>query len=146
MDLDTRVRVAIYERFVEGGAPPTAADVAAELDASEADVEASFRRLEEQRVVVLAPGTANIWMANPLSAVPTDFRVRTPRGEFFGNCIWDGLGVVAMLGGDGTVATHCADCREPMTLEVQAGELVDAAGVAHFAVPAARWWENIGFT
>ena len=92
------------------------------------------------------PGTTQVWMAAPLSAVPTAFRVETPRGEFWGNCIWDGLGVVSMLGGDGTVETHCPDCEEPMTLRVEHRDLVEGEGIAHFAVPAARWWDNIGFT
>jgi Alkylmercury lyase len=110
------------------------------------DIEAAFRRLAEGRVIVLMPGTTEIWMAHPLSAVPTSFRVKTARGEFWGNCIWDGLGVIAMLGGAGTVETRCPDCEEPMELRVEGGTLVDGAGVAHFAVPAARWWDNIGFT
>ena len=85
-------------------------------------------------------------MAPPFSAVPTAFRVETPRGAYWGNCIWDGLGIVGMLGGEGTVQTRCADCDEPMALRVEAGELVDGDGLAHFAVPAARWWDDIGFT
>ncbi len=146
MELDARVRLAIYERFVECCAPPSASEVAAALGVAQGAVEEAFRRLETDRVIVLAPGTLNVWMANPLSAVPTDFRVRVARGVYWGNCIWDGLGVVAMLGGDGVVTTHCADCREPMELRVERGELLDAGGLAHFAVPARRWWENIGFT
>jgi hypothetical protein len=146
MDLDTRVRVTIYDWFVGDGRPPSVAECADALRVATEEVEAAYRRLEAARVIVLAPGTLNVWMANPLSAVPTDFRVRTERGEFWGNCIWDGLGVVAMLGGDGTVETHCADCREPMTLRVESGQLREGEGVAHFAVPAARWWENVGFT
>jgi DNA-binding transcriptional MocR family regulator len=145
-ELDNRVRAEIYGRFVEAGAPPAAAQVAASLKVAASEVEAAYRRLEAAHVIVLAPGTLSVWMAAPLSAVPTDFRVRTARGDFWGNCIWDGLGVVAMLGDDGTVETHCADCREPMTLRVGGGRLLETHGVAHFAVPAARWWENIGFT
>jgi DNA-binding transcriptional MocR family regulator len=146
MDVDNHVRLAIYERFVEDGEAPSARDVAEALSVSAEEAEAAFRRLAESRVIVLVPGTLEIWMANPLSAVPTSFRVETPRGSFWGNCIWDGLGVVSMLGGEGIVETRCADCEEPMELRVANGELVDGDGVAHFAVPAARWWENIGFT
>ena len=127
----------IYERFVEDGQPPSPWDAAA----GEA-----FRTLAAERAIVLKPETNEIWMAAPLSAVPTDFRVKTPRGEFWGNCVWDGLGVIAMLGDDGTVETHCADCREPMALRVENGRLVEGDGVAHFAVPAARWWDDIGYT
>jgi hypothetical protein len=134
---DDDVRLAIYERFVEDGQPPSPTD-AATADA--------YRRLADAHTIVLQPETDEIWMAAPLSAVPTDFRVKTPRGEFWGNCVWDGLGVIAMLGVDGTVETHCADCDEAMELRVEGGELAEGDGVAHFAVPAARWWDDIGFT
>jgi Alkylmercury lyase len=110
------------------------------------DVGAAFRRLAEGRVIVLMPGTTEIWMAHPLSAVPTSFRVKTPRGSFWGNCIWDGLGTIAMLGGEGTVETRCPDCEAPLELRVEDDALVEGDGIAHFAVPAARWWDNIGFT
>jgi Alkylmercury lyase len=144
--LDDRVRLEIYERFVETGSPPTVAETAAALHEGEHEVVAAFRRLEQARVIVLAPGTTNVWMANPLSAAPTPFRVETKRGSYWGNCAWDGLGVIAMLGGDGRLETPCPDCGKPISLRVRDGELEPADGIAHFAVPAARWWDNIAFT
>jgi hypothetical protein len=146
MDLDTDIRLTLYERFVDEGEPPTAAEVAEALAIPVEEAEDGFRRLEAAHVIVLAPGTLNVWMANPLSAVPTAFRVRTERGDFWGNCIWDGLGVVSMLGRSGTLETSCPDCLEPLRFEIDDGQLVEAGGIAHFVVPAARWWENIGFT
>jgi Alkylmercury lyase len=143
---DDAVRVALYERFVDEGEAPSAGDVAESLAVPIEEAEAAFRRLAENRVIVLMAGTSEIWMAPPLSAVPTSFRVETPRGAFWGNCVWDALGTVAMLGGEGTVETRCPDCEEPIDLRVERGELAAGDGVAHFAVPAARWWENIGFT
>jgi alkylmercury lyase-like protein len=145
-NLDNRVRLTIYERFVEEEKPPGVADVAEALEAPVDQVEAAFRRLADARVIVLVPGTVEIWMAAPFSAVPTAFRVETQGRSYWGNCIWDGLGVVAMLGGDGTVETRCGDCEEPMALRVQSSQLADRDGVAHFAVPPAQWWDNIGFT
>ena len=144
--LDDRVRLEIYRRFVDEGRPPAVGEAAAALREAEGEVEAAYRSLERARVIVLAPGTTNIWMANPLSAIPTPFRVETERGSYWGNCVWDGLGVIAMLGGDGMLATSCPDCGEPMSLRVRSRELAPADGVAHFAVPAARWWENIAYT
>ncbi len=146
MELDDRVRIAIYERFVAEGEPPSPASVAELLSIPKEEAQGAFHRLAEAHVIVLTPGTSEVWMANPLSAVPTSFRVETPRGSFWGNCVWDGLGAVSMLGGDGTVTTHCADCEEPMALRVEGGRLVDTDGLAHFAVPARRWWDDIGFT
>ena len=72
--------------------------------------EASFRRLEANHMLVFFPGTSKVWMANPLSAVPTRFWVETPRGGYWGSCVWDAFGVVTMLGGHGTVSTSCPDC------------------------------------
>jgi hypothetical protein len=144
-DLDTRVRLHLYESFVADGRPPTVAETAAALEVREPDAAAAYRRLEENRVIVLAPGTLNVWMVNPLSATPTPFRVETPRGSYWANCIWDALGIPAMLGTDGTVATSCPDCGEAMELRVdEDGPAGDA--IVHFAVPARRWWDNIAFT
>jgi hypothetical protein len=146
-DVDNRVRLHIYERFVADGRPPTVAETAAPLGISPDDAEDAYRRLEEARVIVLAPGTTNVWMANPLSAVPTRFRVVTDDGRsWWGNCVWDGLGVLAMVGADGMVDTSCPDCGAKIELRVEDGELQRVDAVIHFAVPAARWWENIGFT
>ena len=33
-----------------------------------------------------------------------------------------------------------------MSLNVLAGDLLETDGVVHFAVPAARWWDDVGFT
>ena len=145
-DLDRDVRLHLYGEFVASGRPPTAAETASALGRTEEKIEDAYRRLEQAHVIVLAPGTLNVWMANPLSAVPTPFRVETARGSFWGNCVWDALGVVGMLGREGRVSTSCPDCGEAMTFAVENGELRTSDGVAHFAVPAARWWENIGFT
>ena len=143
---DRDVRLFAYRHFLEQGVPPTVAQTAAALGSSPEEAEAAFRRLEAARVLVLAPGTLNIWMANPLSAFPTPFRVATARGSWWGTCIWDALGIPAMLGEDATVSTSCADCSEPLELRVAGGALEAAEGVAHFAVPARRWWDNIGYT
>ncbi len=144
--IDDAVRLAIFRRTAETGEVPSANDIAAALGEERSAVEASLRRLADGRVIVLAPGTTSIWMAAPFSAVPTPFRVRARGRRYWGNCVWDGLGVAAILRADATVETQCGDCGEPMTLEVQGGALTRGEGVVHFAVPAARWWENVGFT
>jgi hypothetical protein len=144
---DTRVRLHLYDRFLADGRPPTAAETAEALGLSTEEAEAVYQRLEQGHVIVLAPASTDVWMANPLSAVPTPFRVITDDGRsWWGNCVWDGLGVLAMIGADGVVSTSCPDCGEPLELRVREGELEPVDAVVHFAVSAARWWENIGFT
>ena len=146
MTQDRDVRLFVYEHFLAEARPPTGNEVAAALSLPPAEVEASFRRLEDGHVLVFAPGTRTIWMANPLSSVPTPFRVETPRGAYWGSCIWDAFGVVAMVGGTGTVHTSCACCGERMTLRLEQGVLEPVEGLAHFAVPARDWWDDIGYT
>jgi hypothetical protein len=146
-ELDKRVRLHIYDRFLDDGRPPTTVETAEALGIAPDESEAAYQRLEQSRVIVLAPGTTNVWMANPLSAVPTRFRVVADDGRsWWGNCVWDGLGVLAMVGADGVVETSCPDCGERIDLRVENGELDPVDAVIHFAVPAARWWENIAFT
>jgi hypothetical protein len=144
--VDREVRLEIYRHFIEQGEPPTAAEAAAALGIPAENAEAAYRRLAAARVLVLAPETLDVWMANPLSAFPTPFWVETAGGAWWGTCVWDALGVAAMLGEDATIATSCADCGEPLQLRVEDGALQSAEGIAHFAVPARRWWENIGYT
>jgi hypothetical protein len=144
--VDREVRLFVYRRFLDDGKPPSARDVRDALGLGLEQAEASFRRLEADHVLVFFPGTSKVWMANPLSAVPTRFWVETPRGGYWGSCVWDAFGVVAMLGGDGTVSTSCPDCDERMEFRVEGFELRPAEGVAHFSVPARRWWDGIGFT
>jgi hypothetical protein len=144
---DTRVRLHLYERFLVDGRPPTAAETGEALDLPTEEAEAAYERLEQAHVIVLAPGSTDVWMANPLSAVPTPFRVITDDGRsWWGNCVWDAFGVLAMIGADGVVDTSCADCGERLELRVRDGELEPVEAVVHFAVPAASWWDNIGFT
>ena len=144
--LDRDVRLFVYEHFLAEAAPPSAEQVAAGLGVDRPTMDASFGRLEDGHVLVFLPGTRDIWLANPLCALPTPFPVETPRGEYWGTCIWDAFGVVAMLGGTGIVRTTCGECSESMELRVSGGALEPAEGVAHFAVPARRWWDDIGYT
>jgi len=144
--LDRDVRLAVYRKIVEEGRPPTAPEIAGGLGVAAAEVEASLRRLADGHVLVLAPGTPYIWMANPFSAIPTPFEVLVGDRTYFGNCIWDALGIPACLDADARIRTRCPDCSEPLSLDVRNGTLEASKGVIHFAVPAARWWEDIGST
>jgi Alkylmercury lyase len=145
--LDREVRRAVYRIVIADGVPPTVPDVAAELGLTTADVDASLQRLADAHVFVLKPGTSSIWMAAPFSAVPTPFEVTAGDRTYFANCIWDALGIPACLHADGRIDTSCPDCAEPMRLEVRDGVLQEPAeGVIHFAVPAGKWWEDIGAT
>jgi hypothetical protein len=144
--LDRDVRIAIYRSFVDDCVAPTAGVVASEIGAPIGEVSDAFRRLAGDHVITLLPGDAYIWMANPFSAVPTDFTVRAQGKRWWGNCIWDALGILAGLHADGTVSTRCPDCGDALEVRVEDGEASSDADAVHFSIPAARWWDSIGDT
>ena len=143
--LDNTVRVAVYRSFINRARAPAPAEIAETLGVAQATIEEALHRLAADHLLVLAPGTPYVWMANPFSALPTSYHVAADGREWFGNCIWDGLGILAVLGSDGVVTTRCADCGDVLTVEVADGELRDPRGVVHYAIPASRWWDDIGF-
>lgn len=145
-DLDAEVRLAVLRGFVDNGNAPSPDELAARLGVGQIDVERSLHRLHDAHVLVLAPGTPYVWMANPFSAIPTPFVVTSGDDRWWGNCVWDALGILAAVDRDGVVRTRCPDCGEPLELEVRDGELAAGAEtVVHFAVPASSWWDDIGF-
>lgn len=147
MTIDTDVRLHILTHLLSRGAPPSTAETAAALQLTEADAQAAYDRLAAGRVIVLEPGTHDVLMAAPLSGVPTRHVARMADGQsHYGNCVWDALGVIAMLGADGDLVTSCPDCDAPLELSVRGGALQPSTAVVHFAVPAARWWEDVVFT
>ena len=146
VDFDTTVRVKLYQEFVRNGSAPTAEHLATEMHCSTEHIRAALERLAAGRAIVLQPYSREILMANPLCSVPTPFRVRTRGRSFFGSCVWDALGIMAMLQSESALDTSCACCGEAMVITQRDGHLMHAEGVIHFAVPAKRWWENIVFT
>lgn len=144
--LDQRLRSLIYQTFFTTGRAPLRTELAKQLARPETEITAAFERLAEAHMLVLQPHSREILMANPFSAIPTPFRVRHGDSAWWGNCIWDALGIIAMTGGAGALETTCPDCGEPLTLHVQDGQLQPAAAIAHFAIPAAHWWDDIVYT
>lgn len=146
MDFDTRVKLAIYDTFASTERAPTAHDIASALETTPDAVREAFGRLCSQRLLVLQPDKLRIRMAPPFSAVPTPFSVRAPGRSFYANCVWDAYGIAAALHQDIDVSTACGCCAAPMTLAVRQGSPSKSPGVAHFAVPAAHWWDDIVYT
>ncbi len=140
---DSALRLLIYDEIVRTGETPVVVTLARLVGASLDDVRASLRRMHDAHVLVLQP-TGEILMANPFSAVPTPFLAEVGGRRWFGNCIWDALGIIATLHADGRVLASCGSSGERMELSVSDGVLA-GQGVVHFALPARRWWEDIVF-
>src|SRR5207253_8458028 len=130
-------RLAVLERTIASGQVPTAGEIAAELDLPLAMVHEAYAMLGKTHVFVCdLDDPSRLLMANPFSAFPTPFKVSARGGSYYGNCVWDALGIVSLLGGEGILETSCPDCSEPLSLRVTGGELAASDGVVHFSVPA----------
>jgi len=140
---DRGVRVWVYDRTMATGRPPTVHELAQHLDLPAAAVADSLERLASGRALVLQRESREVLMAGPFSAVPTPFAVHANDRLYYGNCIWDALGIPAMLRADARIDGSCGCCGESMRLALTAGELGAVDGVVHFALPARRWWDDI---
>ena len=141
---DTAVKLQVYEAVAGSGRMPTSREVADALRVTTPAVEAAFDRLHSQRVLVPEPGDrSRIRMAPPFSGIETPFRVTVAGRNYFANCAWDALGIPAAFHADGIIDASDAHSGEPMMLEVRDGRPVPEPCVIHFAVPAARWWDDI---
>jgi len=140
------VRRFVYEQILATSAVPSAADVARALSLEIRDAEEAFRSLADARMLVLRPGTTAIWMAMPFSSVQTPFTVVSDGRAYSAACAWDAFGAAAVLDADARIFTTCADCGGAIERKISGDTLHDPRGVVHVALPARRWWDDIGFT
>jgi Alkylmercury lyase len=144
MDIDTAVKMNIYETIARTTQAPTSADVAEALNISPAEVAAALERLHKKRLLVPEPGDpSRIRMAPPFSGVETSFRVKVQDKVYYANCAWDALGIAAALQANAIIKASDGYSGEPIVLEVRNGQPVPQSCVIHFAVPAAHWWDDI---
>ena len=145
--LDTEVKLEIYRVTADTGIVPTSAEVARKIDVEEAEVLDAFARLHKKRLLVPEPGDfSRIRMAPPFSGIATTFPVEANGKRYYANCVWDAYGIAAALHADAIIPASDGHTGEPLTLEVKNDQPVLHAYVAHFAVPAAQWWDDIVFT
>ena len=119
--MDLGLRAEIFAAFAETGAPPPLPD------------SPGLRELAERHVIVLDEA-GRIRMAHPFAAHHDGARVEAGGRTWWGNCAWDGYGIAAALGLSAAEIT-----AQGITVGLDGGE-----AVFHVAVPARRWWDDIG--
>jgi hypothetical protein len=115
------LRARIFAAFAATGEPPPVPD------------SADLRALAEAHVVVLSE-QSEIRMAHPFAGHREGARVDADGRTWWGNCAWDGFGIVHALG------------LQDATITAQRLTAADPGVVFEVAVPAARWWEDIADT
>jgi hypothetical protein len=144
--LAQRVRLHVYEHFVEHARPPVAEELMNLFSLSRDEVGAVLRELEAVRQIALVKGTLRVLMAFPFSAIATPFRVRARGRDYFANCAWDAVAFHAMLGEEVGIESYCHHCAVPIRVELGGGRatLVEPAdAIVYLALRPTQWWDDI---
>ena len=143
---DWQLRLYIYAHFSQVGTPPSLDDAAQHFSLDVETIRAGYHRLNQSHHIFLNPGTDDILMAHPLSAVQTDYQVHLDGRSLWANCAWDSLGIPVMLGEDATIEVRHALSREPIHYQVLNGQFRGGEGLVHFALPVRRWYDDLVHT
>jgi hypothetical protein len=127
-DAQLALRRTVFEGFAATGAPPEIPD------------SPDLRALAERHVVVL-DREGRIRMAHPFAAHGRGARVDAQGRTWWGNCAWDGFGIVHVL--DLPEATVTA---QGIAIDTRGGLPEATNAVFDVAVPASRWWDDIAHT
>jgi hypothetical protein len=146
MDFDIPVKLAVYRHFADTGRRPSPREVAERVGSDVENVLDAYPRLRAQRLLVIEADGSSVRMASPFSGVPTQHVVEAEGIQYFANCAWDALGVLAALGKPGTIHSRCEQSGEPFHLNVGLHGPEPSDWLFHCLVPAAKWWDDIVFT
>ena len=143
---EIELRNVTYALFVELGRAPTREEAGRRARLTPERVQLGWQRLHHAHALVLNSAISELRMVNPFSAVPTANRVWARDRWWFANCAWDAFGILGALHSDGRIETVCADCGEPIALEIRRQRPDDETLVFHCLPQARRWWDDIVFT
>lgn len=145
-ELVAKVRLSIFEHFLQHGRAPVCEHLMTEFSLSREEATGILRELEAARHIALVPGTARILMAFPFSAIATPFEVTTRGQTFFANCAWDAIAFHAMLREDVRVDSFCHHCATPIAIELRDGRATRVEPeetLVYLALRPTEWWGNI---
>ncbi|GEM_PF-580644 len=117
------VRRYILTQYPLQGGAPSCREIEEVLGLAGTEVQTILRRLHELDILYLEPGCLEIRLAYPFSSVPTRHVVKfedwAEAKPVYAQCAVDALGIPFMFSHDLSVASSCAHCSKPVTLEVR---------------------------
>lgn len=145
-EFDLQVRYQIYRFFAEHCAAPSYQQIANLLGVIEENTRVAFHKLHERHMIFLEPNTDSIRIANPFSAIPTKYKVRSGNKQWWANCAWDSLGIAAAMHIDVDIIAQYPDTQEPVNFQVL-NQMVDGKKhVVYFPLPCHQWYDDLIFT
>ncbi len=145
-EFDLKTRHQIYHFFADNCRAPSYQEVAYLLNAEKENVRVSFHKLHERHMIFLEPGADTIRMANPFSAIPTNYKVISGNKKWWANCAWDSLGIAAALKIDVQIEASYSDNQETVELQVNHGVADGKNHIIYFPLPCRQWYDDLIFT
>jgi hypothetical protein len=133
----------IIKYIIQNGYAPDVKEIGNLLNEKENDVINGLYALQEYHGVVLHPNEPKIWVIHPFSLAPTNFYIKTAKGEWWGNCAWCSLGVAALLNEDLTITTNVGAHDEQVKIHIVNGEIQEKDLFIHFPISMKKAWDNV---
>lgn len=143
----SQLHYTILSEIVANGYAPTVDNLAAIFQRSKDDTIKCLKDLEEYHGVVLHPKTSEVWIIHPFSLSPTNFWVKSSKGQWWGNCAWCSLGIASIIKEDVTITTTLGGENKQITFQIKDGKILsDQPLFIHFPIPMKNAWDNVILT
>lgn len=146
MITNSNLHYSIIRGIIDNGFAPSVEDLAETLKADKEDIIKGLYELQEYHGVVLHPNEPKVWVIHPFSLAPTNFYVKSNKGEWWGNCAWCSLGVVALLKDDVKITTTVVAETNQIEINIINGEIQEKNYYIHFPIPMKNAWDNVIYT
>ena len=136
----------IIREIIKNGYAPSTEDLMDLLNSDKEDVIHALYHLQDYHGVVLHPNEPKIWVIHPFSLAPTNFYVKSSKGEWWGNCAWCSLGVAALINEDVKIITTLGAETKQIEINIINGQIQEKNYFIHFPIPMQNVWDNVIYT
>ncbi len=136
----------IIKHIIDKGYAPDIEELSEILSSDIKETEKELYILQEDHGVVLHPNEPKIWALHPFSLAPTNFVVKSSKGEWWGNCAWCSLGIATLLNEDLSITTSLGAHGEQIIIHIENGEIEEKDLCIHFPISMKNAWDNVIYT
>jgi hypothetical protein len=146
MITNSRLHYTIIRQIIDKGFAPDIDELSTLLTADRNEVIKALYNLQEYHGVVLHPNEPKVWVIHPFSLAPTNFYIKSTKGEWWGNCAWCSLGVASLLNDNVKISTAIGAETKQIEINIINGEIQEKNLWIHFPIPMKNAWSNVIYT
>ncbi len=142
----SKLHYEIIEYIIANGFAPDVENLCEILKTDAESIARGLDDLQDYHGVVLHPGSPAVWAIHPFSLSPTNFLVKSAKGQWWGSCAWCSLGIAAIVEEDVEIVTSSGAHGETVTVKIIDGLPDNDNLLVHFPIPMTRAWDNVIYT